>query len=65
MATEKFKALVHYIVASCDDPQRLGATKLNKVLWFADAFSYRATKNSITDETYVKRQRGPDFADSP
>jgi hypothetical protein len=59
MATEKFKALVHYIVASCDDPQRLGATKLNKILWFADALCYRVTKTSITGETYVKRQKGP------
>jgi Protein of unknown function (DUF4065) len=59
MATEKFKALVHYIVASCDDPQRLGATKLNKVLWFADAICYRSTRASITGETYVKRKRGP------
>jgi hypothetical protein len=59
MSTAKFKALVHHIVASCDDPQRLGATRLNKILWFADTTFYRLTGASITGETYVKRQRGP------
>jgi hypothetical protein len=33
MSTEKFKALVHYIVEECsDNPGRLGATRLNKAL---------------------------------
>ncbi len=59
MSTAKFKALVHYVVASCDDPQSLGATRLNKILWFADTTVYRKTGASITGETYVKRQRGP------
>lgn len=59
MSTAKFKALVHYVVASCDDPQRLGATRLNKILWFADTTVYRLTGTSITGESYVKRQRGP------
>ncbi len=59
MSTAKFKALVHYVVASCDDPQRLGATRLNKILWFADTTVYRLTGASITSESYVKRQRGP------
>ena len=59
MASAKFKALVHQIVASCDDPNRLGATKLNKICWFADTIAYRLHGKSITGETYVKRQRGP------
>lgn len=59
MATEKFKNLVHFVVASCEDPQRLGATRLNKILWFADAAAYRLNGVSISGETYVKRKRGP------
>jgi hypothetical protein len=39
MATEKFKAMVHYIVAACDDPQRLGAVRLNKICWFTDTIT--------------------------
>ena len=57
--TEKFKALVHYIVASCEDPQRLGAVRLNKICWFSDSIAYRLTGVPITGETYVKRRRGP------
>lgn len=57
--TEKFKAMVHLIVASCPDPNRLGATRLNKICWFADSVSYRALGSGITTETYVKRPRGP------
>jgi hypothetical protein len=57
--TEKFKALVHYVVASAGDPQRLGATRLNKILWFSDTLAYRLTGVPISGETYVKRQRGP------
>jgi Protein of unknown function (DUF4065) len=57
--TEKFKALVHYIVASCDDPQWLSAVRLNKVCWFSDTIAYRLNGVPITGETYVKRRRGP------
>lgn len=59
MTTEKFKALVHYVAASCDDPHRLGATRLNKICWFSDSIAYRLNGVSMTGETYVKRQRGP------
>lgn len=59
MANDKFKALVHHVVSSCDDPTRLGAIRLNKILWFADSISYRLHGASITGESYVKRQYGP------
>jgi hypothetical protein len=56
---QKFKAMVHYIVASCDDPHRLGATKLNKICWFADTLAFRLTGEPITRARYVKRAKGP------
>jgi hypothetical protein len=58
MNTEKFRALVHYIIARCD-PSRLGATKLNKILWYVDTCSYRLHGESMTGEGYVKRAYGP------
>jgi uncharacterized phage-associated protein len=55
----KFKALVHHVVATCGDPQRLGATRLNKICWYVDTLSFRVAARPVTDETYVKRQHGP------
>tara|TARA_R110000824_G_scaffold999_13_gene5630 strand:+ start:1887 stop:2414 length:528 start_codon:yes stop_codon:yes gene_type:complete len=60
MATEKFKALAHFIMHQCrDSPERLGATRLNKALWFADTYEYLKSGRSITGDEYVKRQNGP------
>ena len=60
MATEKLKALTHFIIHECgDNPGRLGATRLNKALWKADVLAYKAIGQSVTGDTYVKRQNGP------
>lgn len=59
MGEHNLDALVHYICARCEVPSRLGATKLNKVLWYSDVFSYANTGKSITGTGYVKRQFGP------
>ena len=60
MATEKFTALTHFIVHKCrDNPGRLGATRLNKALWFADTYAYAKYGKSITGDSYVKRQNRP------
>ena len=56
----KFAHLVHYVCAKCDDPKKLGATKLNKILWYADTIAYRETGKTISGEkSYIKRQHGP------
>jgi hypothetical protein len=55
----KFNNLVHYICHQCEDTATLGATKLNKVLWFSDLYSYLMFGKPITGEKYVKRQHGP------
>ena len=62
--TDKFKALVHYIIYQCrDNPAQLGAIRLNKTLWYADveAFQYcdPTKRKSITGCKYVKREFGP------
>jgi len=60
MATEKFKALAHFIMHECrDNPSRLGSTRLNKALWFADTYAYAKNGKSITGDAYVKRPKGP------
>jgi len=59
MEQAKLDALVHYICARCDNPGKLGATKLNKVLWYSDVLAYAETGESITGAVYIKRQFGP------
>jgi uncharacterized phage-associated protein len=57
---EKFKALVHYICwRTQDNPARLGATKLNKILWYAETGNFLKTGKPLTGARYVKRQHGP------
>jgi hypothetical protein len=56
---KKLKALVHYICSKCPDKNLLGATKLNKILWYADAVALETRGEPITRETYIKRQFGP------
>ena len=56
---DKLKRLTHYVCVKCGDPSRLGAVKLNKILWLSDVFAYMNLGDSITGERYVKRQFGP------
>ncbi len=57
---EKFKSLVHYICWKRNaDPSKLGAVKLNKILWLSDFRSYYETGSPISGARYVKRQFGP------
>lgn len=55
----KFKRLVHYVALKAGKRDWFGATKLNKVLWYADARTYVLHGHSITGETYVRQQHGP------
>ncbi|MDQ6435660.1 Panacea domain-containing protein [Mesorhizobium sp. LHD-90] len=54
----KLNAAAHYIISRCQ-PADLGATKLNKILWFADVEYFERYGKSITGDEYVKRQFGP------
>jgi hypothetical protein len=55
----KFKAVVHYVIWKVGSHHKFGATKLNKVLWFADARLYMLTGRPVTGATYVREQFGP------
>jgi hypothetical protein len=56
---EKFKRLVHYVAWKAGKKAGFGATKLNKVLWFADARAYVLTGKPITGATYIRQKYGP------
>lgn len=54
----RFEQAVHYVIANTD-PEKLGKTKLAKVLFFADLEALRRTGKSITNVVYEKRLFGP------
>lgn len=55
----KFKAMVHYICAGCEDYRKLGATKLNKIVLYAEREAYLHLGQGISSPRFVKRQFGP------
>ncbi|MBF0391321.1 MAG: SocA family protein [Alphaproteobacteria bacterium] len=56
----KFVAMVHYVCNSVsDDPTKLGAVKLQKILWNSDREAYLRLGHPISGAGYVKMQRGP------
>lgn len=56
---EKFKRLVHYVIWRAGDRSGFGATKLNKVLWFAEARTYMLRGTPITGAEYIRQKYGP------
>lgn len=56
---EKFKSLVHYVIWKAGKRDWFGATKLNKVLWFAEARLFALRGSPITGETYIREKYGP------
>jgi hypothetical protein len=56
---EKLMRLVHYVAWKAGRRDWFGATKLYKVLWFADARQYALTGKPITGETYIREKHGP------
>ena len=56
---EKFDNLVLYIVSRSPDPTRLGAVRLRKILYFADALNYLKTGRPMTGARYIKWEFGP------
>lgn len=58
---KRLSDLVRYVCARCSqEPSLLGATKLNKALWYIDTTSFRLWDYTISGETaYMKLQHGP------
>jgi len=55
----KLQEAILYIASRCDGARNLGTTKLYKILFFAEAESYRNRRTTITNDPYVKRKYGP------
>lgn len=58
MNTIKYKNALLYFIKYCNN-QYLGATKLNKLLYYLDFISYRDRQQSITGDKYLHKQYGP------
>ena len=56
---KKFEELILLIARECETHTYFGATKLNKVLFFADFVAYSELGNSITGAEYMAIEHGP------
>ncbi|MEM6626032.1 MAG: Panacea domain-containing protein [Pseudomonadota bacterium] len=57
---EKFRDVVHWICERFEDtPDKLGRTKLHKLLYFSDMFHYLDTGSPLTGVDYLKQPYGP------
>jgi uncharacterized phage-associated protein len=56
---QKLGELILYIASCCESDPRFGATKLNKILYFADSLSYTEYGEPITGAQYMKEAKGP------
>jgi len=50
--------IVHYVISKADY-RKVGKTKLNKILWFADREFMRKHIDTITHSQYIKMPYGP------
>jgi hypothetical protein len=55
----RLRELILYVVKKCGGDSRFGATKLNKVLFYADFLSYARLGKAITGIAYMKLEKGP------
>jgi hypothetical protein len=55
----KFEELILYLARESQEDHRCGATKLNKILFYADFIAYHKLGRSITGQKYQKLERGP------
>jgi len=58
-SNEKLQELVLYIAINSEGDAAFGATKLNKILFFADFIAYTQFGRSITGQEYQKLPYGP------
>lgn len=56
---QKLKELILYIASQCKEDVFFGATKLNKLLFFADFLAYERLGRPITGADYMVIEHGP------
>lgn len=55
----KFKELLLYVATKCENDPLFGATKLNKILFYADFYSFLLRSKPITGVQYQHLRHGP------
>lgn len=55
----KFREMILYVAKEAQDDPKCGATKLNKILFYADFAAYRKWGRSISGQEYQKLEWGP------
>ncbi len=53
------RELILYVATQCQDDPKFGATKLNKILWWADFLAYAEHGRPITGIEYQRLGNGP------
>lgn len=56
---EKFKDAMHYVIALAGDHPGFGATKIYKVLWFAEGQIFMLHSHGIYNAEFVRKEHGP------
>lgn len=56
---DKFRELVLFIAQKSEGDVQFGATKLNKLLFYADFLAYQAFGRAITSHRYQRLDKGP------
>lgn len=56
---DRLAELILHIAKKCEDDTSFGATKLNKILWWADFLSYARHGRPITGAEYQRLKNGP------
>lgn len=58
-SSQKLGELILYVSRKCEGEEAFGATKLNKILFFAEFACYARFGHSITEQEYRKLNHGP------
>ncbi len=56
---QRLRELILYVAERSEDDPKFGATKLNKILFYADFIAFGQTGSAITEQEYQRLDRGP------
>ena len=56
---KRLRELILYVAEKCGSDSKFGATKLNKILFWADFYSFARTGKPLTGVQYMRQQHGP------
>lgn len=56
---DRFKNFVHYVIFKTSSMPKVGATVLNKILYFTDFNYFEVFMDKLSTEDYIKQKYGP------